>query len=136
MNETVLESVKLGVIAIVLAFLGWLLLRLLFVLVEAVEKETPRFEANWGGLGGGLGGWAANKSLTLCFLTMMVLLALVSVLWQVQPKDKTKEREKAGKESKSAESLAPAVTTTAPATASPRPAEPAGAGAPAGEPKK
>jgi hypothetical protein len=91
MTDVALESAKLaryelwvtvGVLSTLALVLGFLVIRL----AKLVEKDIPSFESHWGGLGGGLGGWSANGSLTLCFFALLVLMAFVGVFWQVNSK--------------------------------------------------
>lgn len=77
------EAAKFWVAVAVLAALAILLGFLVFALFVRMGEESPGFESNWGGLGGGLGGWTANGALTLCFFVVLVLVAFVGVFWQV-----------------------------------------------------
>ena len=61
--------------AALLAILGGLSLWFAWMFVSSVEREgPPQVETNWGGLGGGLGGWRCSASLVygLCALTLAV----------------------------------------------------------------
>jgi hypothetical protein len=110
MTDVAIESAKLAryelwVTVGVLSTLALTLCFLVIRLVKLMEKDIPSFESHWGGLGGGLGGWSANGSLTLCFFVILVLLAFVGVSWQI---NSTKD-EKPKEAPKSAETVPPGV---------------------------
>jgi hypothetical protein len=66
--------------AALLAILGGLALWFSWIFVRSMAKDgPPQVESNWGGLGGGLGGWRFSESLVyvLCALTFAVCTSLV-----------------------------------------------------------
>ena len=59
--------------AALLAFLGGLTAWFLVLFLRAVDTEgPPQFETNWGGLGGGLGGWRFSASLIYLICAFVV----------------------------------------------------------------
>ena len=61
--------------AALLAILGGLSLWFAWLFISSVESEgPPQIDTNWGGLGGGLGGWRCSASLVygLCALTLTI----------------------------------------------------------------
>lgn len=64
-------------LAALLALIGGLTAWFLVLFLQAVDQDgPPQFETNWGGLGGGLGGWRFSASLIylICFLVAAVVV--------------------------------------------------------------
>jgi hypothetical protein len=58
--------------AALLLFVGLLLLICIQELISSIGTEPPEIVSNWGGLGGGLGGWRMSRSLALLLVTIVL----------------------------------------------------------------
>ena len=74
-----------------------------------LEKEPPRFQSHWGGLGGGFGGWTANCSLVLAFFSLLILVAFVAIALSVTSASDLKNKE-TDEKTKSSATAAPGVS--------------------------
>jgi hypothetical protein len=54
----------LVILLMLTVFLVWLFIR-------AVQRDLPRIESHWGGLGGGLGGWEISASFAILSITVL-----------------------------------------------------------------
>jgi hypothetical protein len=60
----------LVILLMLTVFLVWLFIR-------AVQRDLPRIESHWGGLGGGLGGWEISAS--FAYFVAAVCFAILSI---------------------------------------------------------
>lgn len=71
-----------SLLAALLVFMGGLTAWFLALFLQAVDKDgPPHFETNWGGIGGGLGGWRFSASLIylICFFVAGAVVLVVSL---------------------------------------------------------